>query len=97
MGKRIYTADHIRDGVRTMEQLQQRSWDYVPAAIEAMNAPVPETQDGYCLKCKGSQTFEVEGEDTMKNGAIRKYGKCPGEGCGTMLSRFVKGTKDANA
>jgi hypothetical protein len=50
-----------------------------------------EEAEGHCTSCKTKSKFDVEGTDTMKNGALRKYGKCKSDGCGRGMSVFASG------
>lgn len=47
------------------------------------------TVTGRCMKCRDSRTVEVEDRATMKNGAVRVWGKCPtcGANVNTMMSK----------
>lgn len=86
-GKRLFTAETIAQGVNAISQLMAHVQNYVPMAAE--------TLDGHCTGCKAVKPFTVEGSETMKNGALRKFGKCTSEGCGRTISKFVAGVKDA--
>lgn len=99
---RIYRASHIADGVRTVSRLQQRVLQEAPASsgpLAALQPPgeeqQPEILEGHCLGCGTKRQFQVENEEKMKNGALRKSGKCTGDGCTRTISLFVKGTQDA--
>jgi hypothetical protein len=99
--RRIFTADHIAQGVGMVTELQQEALKVAPNMSGPMSrvplavpmADETETLEGHCLTCKGKQQFQVEGEQKMKNGAIRKYGKC---GSGHTMSHFVSGVTDAS-
>lgn len=98
---RIFTARHMADGVRSVAALQQHVLQEAPASVGPLQALMPQGEEqpemlkGHCHGCKTKKEFAVEGEEKMKNGAIRKYGKCTG-GCGGTISMFVAGTQDAN-
>lgn len=102
--KRVYNANHVVDGVRTVAKLQQRVLQEDPmssgplAALKPQPAPAgeePEVLAGHCLTCKTKRAFVVEGEDKMDNGAIRKYGTSQETGCGHKVSHFVSGSQAA--
>jgi hypothetical protein len=96
--KRLYSASHIADGVRAVARLQQRVLKEAPMSAGPLAAlappPVepgaepPEIAEAHCHGCKEKKTFQVEGSDTMKNGALRKYGTAV---CGHKVSVFAKG------
>jgi hypothetical protein len=87
--KRLFTAQTMREGVGHIATLQKKAQEFVPPSQE----PVP-THDGYCIRCKGKKTFPIEATETMKNKALRHSGTCPD--CGTKMSGFASGVKDAN-
>jgi hypothetical protein len=104
--ERIYTAEHIADGVRHVAKLRamQLSGEMTepliphhaqitaaPPAAQQGQEPQPEIAEGHCLTCKGKKSFTVEKTETMKNGAVRKSGKCLEPGCNTTVSTFTKG------
>lgn len=91
--RRLYTAHDMAKSVGLISDLRQKSFDYVPMATQAMG-PVP-THEGHCIGCKTKKTFNIEGTDQMKNGAVRHYGACPD--CGKTVSAFAAGVKDTNA
>jgi hypothetical protein len=96
--KRLFTADHIQDGVQTVAGLQQEALKIAPHMAGPMSRipmqPQPEQEmlEGHCLQCKGKKQFAVEKETKMKNGTIMKQGKSD---CGHMVSTFVSGAQDA--
>jgi hypothetical protein len=82
------------------ERLKTAPHSTGPLAQIPMQQPVepePEVLEGYCLGCKGKKQFQVEGERTMKNGAILKHGKCTGEGCDRSIATFVAKEKKGAA
>lgn len=101
--RRIYRASHIADGVRAVAKLQQRVLEAAPMSAGPMAAlappPVkpgeepPELLEAHCHGCKEKKTFQVEGTDTMKNGALRKYGTAV---CGHKVSTFAPGERAAS-
>jgi hypothetical protein len=108
--KRLYTAEHIAGGVKTVAKLQQRVLQEAPMssgplaqlappppAAAGAEAEQPEVLAGHCLTCKTKRGFTVEGEEKMKNGAIRKYGTSTEQGCGHRVSHFVSGAQEAAA
>ena len=97
--KRLYHAGHMAGGVHLVAEQAIKE---APQRLAAHLAPPtaeeqPEILEAHCLGCKTKRQFQVEGEDKMKNGATRKYGKCSGDGCGRTISTFVKGAQDAAA
>lgn len=107
---RIYDAQFMADAVGAHAQLQAQAMKVAPHAFGPMSRvplqpmvaaeDVPETLKAHCFTCKSKRgesasEFDVEGEQKMKNGAIRKYGKCKADGCGQTLSMFAAGVKDA--
>jgi hypothetical protein len=95
MPKRMYRAEHMRQGIAAMTRIQQAMdpdgklmAKRIPGAEELFAAPPPEVLEAHCLACKGKKNFTVEGEEKMKNGTLRKYGKSD---CGHSLSLFVSG------
>lgn len=104
--QRIYQATHIAAGVKAVARLQQKVLEAAPMSAGPMAAlatqqadstnpaPVPEMLEGHCLGCGGKKSFTVDGSDVMKNGAIRKSGKCTGDGCNRTISTFVSGKTD---
>lgn len=46
---------------------------------------------GRCMKCKENREVEVEDRATMKNGAIRIWGKCPV--CNTNVNTMMSAAK----
>jgi hypothetical protein len=102
--KRPYTAMDVAKGVHTVAKLQQRVLAEAPmsagplAALAPQPAPAgeePEVLAGHCLNCKTKRAFVVEGEEKMKNGAIRKYGTSQENGCGHKISHMVSGAQSA--
>jgi hypothetical protein len=99
--RRLYRAEHVAAGVQGVSQLQHVLLENHPTAAGPMAAapldsgPTPELLEGHCLGCQTKRQFTVDGEETMKNGAVRKYGKCTGSGCSRTISMFVKGATDA--
>lgn len=98
--KRPYHAAEIASGVQTVAKLQQRVLQEDPmssgplAQLKPQPAPEgepPEVLAGHCLNCKTKRAFVVEGEEKMKNGAIRKYGTSQEPGCGHKMSHIVSG------
>lgn len=53
------------------------------------------TITGQCMKCKAKREVEEEDRTTMKNGAIRAWGKCPV--CGTNVNTMMSGKKKEGA
>lgn len=97
---RRYDASTIADGINVMQQIRDKviPFEQVAAQItKNVPAPQPEMLEGHCTNCKTKRQFAVEGEEKMKNGAIRKYGKCTEPGCSRTISHFVSGVKDAVA
>jgi hypothetical protein len=102
--KRFYRKEHVAEGVKTVAELQQRVMQEAPmsagplAALAPKPAPAgaeqPELAEAYCHAHKEKKTFQVEGTDTMKNGALRKYGTAV---CGHKVSTFVAGEKAADS
>lgn len=100
--KRFFSAEHIANGVKAVGKLQQKALAIAPtmagpmARVPTTPPPeeMPEVLEGHCMGCKGKSKFEVEGEEKMKNGAIRKYGKCQADGCGGKMNLFVSGAKE---
>ena len=92
--KRIFTPDHIRDGISAMGELRQHALDFIPAQVPDPAAPVP-THDGWCVSCKGKKTFEIKNTATMRNKALQHSGECPD--CGTKMSAFAKGVQESAA
>jgi hypothetical protein len=98
--KRFYRKEHVAEGVKTVAELQSRVMQEAPmsagplAALAPKPAPAgaeqPELAEAHCHGCGEKKTFQVEGTDTMKNGALRKYGKGV---CGHKLSTFAPGEK----
>lgn len=86
--KRLYTAQTIISGIRAISALRSKALDFSPPEEE----PVA-THEGYCTKCRGKKSFQIEDTATMKNGAVRHKGKCAD--CGTTVSAFARGTTDA--
>jgi hypothetical protein len=97
--RRIYAASHIADGVRAVGRLQQRVLKEAPMSAGPLAALAPqppaeagaepvELREAHCHACGEKKAFQVEGTDTMSNGALRKYGK---GACGHKLSTFVSG------
>ena len=103
MKSRSYTADHIRAGIASVAKLQQHVMRQAPMSagpLKALAPPPPaataaaeeaEVLAGHCLSCKTKRAFTVEGEQKMKNGAIRKYGTSKEDGCNHKVSHFVSG------
>jgi hypothetical protein len=68
-------------------------------------APRPTTAEdarerltAHCVSCGDKRDFAVEGEEVMKNGAVRKYGTCDGDtGCGGKISTFVSSKESKRA
>jgi hypothetical protein len=102
--QRIYRASHIADGVRLVAKLQQRVLKEAPMSAgpltalappaPAAGAEAPELAEAHCHGCKGKKTFQVEGTETMENGALRKHGTAV---CGHKVSTFAKGEGAASA
>jgi len=101
--KRLFHAKHMADGAVAVAKLQQQVLKEDPmsagplAALKPAPAPAgaepAELREAHCLTCGGKKNFQVEGEEKMKNGAIRKYGK---GACGHKLSAFVSGAQDGS-
>jgi hypothetical protein len=100
--KRLYQAHDMAAGIRAVHELGVKALQMAPAAVGPLSALVPkpvagqeqpELAEAHCHGCKEKKTFQVEGTDTMPNGALRKYGKGV---CGHKLSTFAKGTTDGN-
>lgn len=103
--RRVYEAKHIADGVRTVAELQQHVLKEAPMSagpLAALAPPPPaeagaepvELREAHCHACGEKKAFQVEGEEVMKNGAIRKHGK---GACGHSVSTFVSGKEKASA
>ena len=98
--QRVYTAEHIAKGVKTVAALQAKAVSMAPhkfgpmAALQEETQPQPELMKAHCLGCKTKKEFAVEGKEKMKNGTVRHYGKCTG-GCGQTISTFVSGATNA--
>lgn len=100
---RMYNADGIAAGVQTVAKIRQKLFPFgtspqlgapspAPPAPAAAAAEEPaEMQEGYCMSCKTKRPFQVEGEDKMPNGAIRKYGTSGHPDCGHKISHLVSG------
>jgi hypothetical protein len=99
---RLFHAHHMAEGAKGVMALQQEVLKAAPmsagplAALApqpaAAGAEAPELREAHCHSCKEKKSFQVEGEDTMPNGAIRKYGKGV---CGHKLSTFVSGKESS--
>lgn len=102
MQKRMYDADTISNAVGVTAKIHQKLYPmgHQPMSGQGSAESVPmamETMEGHCLgsSCRdgdgkpSKKTFNVEGEEKMKNGTIRKYGKCPD--CGTNISHLISG------
>lgn len=102
--KRVYTANHMAAGVGLVGALQQRVLKEAPMSSGplAALAPAPATAKGgaeeepeilagHCLNCGTKRAFKVEGEQALKNGAVRKYGTSEEAGCGHQISHIVSG------
>ena len=95
---RLFHAHHMHEGAKAVQALQQQVLKIDPMAAGPLAAlkpdPAPAGQEpielleAHCHGCKEKKTFQPEGEEKMKNGAIRKYGKGV---CGHTLSTFVSG------
>lgn len=100
--KRTITGRDIAAGTQTVHKMQAKVLQAAPhkfgplAALQpqAGEEEQPELLKAHCLGCASKKEFAVEGEEKMKNGATRKYGKCTG-GCGRTISTFVSGAQDA--
>jgi hypothetical protein len=101
--RRLYEASHIADGVKLVAKLQQRVLKEDPMSagpLTALKPPPPaeagaepvELREAHCHACGEKKAFQVEGTDTMANGALRKYGK---GACGHKVSTFVSGKEAA--
>lgn len=102
--KRLYNADDIAHGVQVTAKIREQMIPLEHAQrMQALTsppvgaAPQPEMLEGHCVNCKTRRPFTVEGEETMKNGAVRKYGKGTHPDCGHRMSKFVSGVKEAAA
>ena len=97
----MFTAEHMVRGIQAVAALQRRVLAEDPMAAGPLNAlrphaptssgpaaPPAELLEAHCHGCGGKKAFQVEGEDQMPNGAIRKYGKAI---CGHRVSTFVSG------
>ena len=101
--KRLFRAEHIADGVRTVAELQQQVLKEKPTSAGPLTALAPppageeppEVLAGHCLTCKTKRAFTVDKTETMKNGALRKSGTSTEAGCGHNVSHFVSGKADA--
>lgn len=101
MKSRTYTAQHMREGIASVAKLQQHVMKQAPMSAGPLKALAPnpaaaaaeeaEVLAGHCLSCKTKRAFTVEGEQRMKNGAIRKYGTSKEDGCNHKVSHFVSG------
>ena len=99
---RLYNAQHMAKGVQLVGRLQQLVLQKKPDAAGPLAALTPapapagaepaELLEAHCHGCQGKKTFQVEGEETMPNGAIRKHGTAV---CGHKVSTFVSGAKGA--
>lgn len=94
--KRFYNHETIEKGVSLIQGVRQAVlpqgfpvFERHQQDMRAEQQPAIETQIGHCTGCRGPKNFEVEGSETMKNGALRKHGKCPD--CGRGMSTFVSG------
>lgn len=110
MTKRLYTADTIAKGVKTVAAIRSKVFPFgtspqlgapSPVTSSEPTAPPPEMLEGHCLGCPRGEdgkprkhVFQVEGEDKMPNGTVRKYGKCPN---GHKISHLVSGAASGNA
>lgn len=93
----------MADGVRLIAKLQQRVLKEAPMSAGPLaalapppptaGAEAPELLEAHCHACKGKKTFQVEGEEPMDNGAIRKHGTAV---CGHRVSTFVSGKAKTN-
>jgi len=101
--RRLYEASHIADGVKLVAKLQQRVLKEAPMSagpLAALAPPPPEPgadpvelREAHCHACGEKKAFQVEGEEVMKNGAIRKHGT---GACGHKVSTFVSGKAAAS-
>lgn len=109
---RMYTADSIAAGVKTVAAIRQKVFPFGTSPQLGAPSPAPPTaaaagaeqkpiemMEGHCMSCPREEggkfkkhIFQVEGQETMKNGAIRKYGKCPN---GHAISHLVSGKSNA--
>jgi hypothetical protein len=107
--RRAYDSSTIMDGVQAVADLRskvtppelivQRMVNPGGGGDKKAEEEQAEMLEGNCFGHPEEskvvkRQFKVEGEQEMKNGAIRKYGKCVD--CGRGLSRFVS-KKDAKA
>jgi len=100
---RLFHAHHMAQGAKGVMALQQEVLKAAPMSAGPLAALAPqpaaagadpvELREAHCLTCGDKKNFQVEGEETMKNGAIRKYGK---GACGHKLSAFVSGAQDGS-
>lgn len=103
--KRLYEASHIAAGVKAVAKLQQKVLEINPMAAGPMRALAtqpgqeepPEQLEGHCLGCQTKRVFNVEGESTMPNGAIRKHGKSDHPDCSHTVSTIVSKEKASGA
>ena len=102
--KRVWTASHIADGVRTVSAIQQHVLKNDPMSagpLKALAQPgtaedAQERLTAHCVSCGDKRDFAVEGEEVMKNGAVRKFGTCD-TGCGGKISTFVSSKETKRA
>jgi hypothetical protein len=104
--RRLYRKEHVAEGVKAVAELQNKVMEQAPTSAGPMAALAPkpapagaepqELLEGHCLGCGEKKPFMVEGEQQMKNGAVRKFGKCSGAGCDRKISTFVKGEANAS-
>ena len=93
--QRSYNADTMTEAIGTAMKIRQATHRQgTPSGLGgAESVPMAtETLTGHCLGCKKSQAFSVEGEDTLPNGALRKFGHCD---AGHSMSHIVSGKKVA--
>lgn len=100
--KRIYSASHVAEGVKTVARIQLATLAAHPDSAgplanvrpQAPTGPHPpaELHEAHCHSCKEKKAFVSEGNEKMANGAIRHYGT---GACGHRVSTFVSGAKSA--
>lgn len=87
-----YTPEHIAEGIRLMGEIRGAQIDAGthPGMLSTLAQPVV-MDNHHCVSCGEKQDFQVENEETMPNGALRRTGTC--QACGGVISKFVKGAK----
>lgn len=109
MTRRIYSADHIAQGVRAVSQLRSKELEHNPPQslsefVNPMGAQQagaqeepPEQLEGHCVGCQTKRTFNVEERRPMPNGAILHSGKSDHPDCSHTVTTIVSKEKTRGA